>query len=276
MTGYFENKSANYFEDDPRCFLTNTSPFFVFLKVNNMQLANKLIQNLQDISDEKQIREFLLQLIDTLQLEYFLLGVSFPLSMSKSDSLLIDNYPDGWVKYYEDQELVSIDPVAIHCAKYNSAVFWADLKDPQMQLFKKMEEEFFPGAHLGFSIPLHGPQATFGLLSLSLCSDKQNGRKKLENALTLAQILSPHLLDVVARLRDKREIKKIQLTTREVECLTWATEGKSAWEISQILNCSERTVTFHLVNATSKLNCTNRYQAIGKAIITGVIKPQLF
>lgn len=65
------------------------------------------------------------------------------------------------------------------------------------------------------------------------------------------------------------------LTARETQCLTWAAEGKSAWEIATIIGCSERTTKFHISNACKKLNATNRYQAITKAILGGYINPLL-
>ncbi len=63
-----------------------------------------------------------------------------------------------------------------------------------------------------------------------------------------------------------------KLTPREVECLHWASEGKTNWEISQILSVSKRTVIFHLQNAATKLGASNRYQAVAQAAAKGLIK----
>lgn len=59
-------------------------------------------------------------------------------------------------------------------------------------------------------------------------------------------------------------IKKL-MTKRQLEILLWVTEGKSSWEISEILIISERTVKFHLANIYLKLNVTNRSQAVAKS-----------
>jgi LuxR family transcriptional activator of bioluminescence operon len=66
----------------------------------------------------------------------------------------------------------------------------------------------------------------------------------------------------------------IHLTDREKECLLWAAEGKTSWEASQILGISERTVIFHLQNASDKLGVNNRQQAVARAIAMGMILPQ--
>ena len=63
----------------------------------------------------------------------------------------------------------------------------------------------------------------------------------------------------------------VQLTDREKEILSWLTEGKSSWDIGQILSISERTVKFHVNNICSKLNAVNRTHAVAKAILNKII-----
>ncbi|MEW6601357.1 MAG: helix-turn-helix transcriptional regulator [Nitrospirota bacterium] len=62
------------------------------------------------------------------------------------------------------------------------------------------------------------------------------------------------------------------LSEREKEVLTWSKRGKSSWEISAILNISERTVNFHINNIMQKLNAVSRTQAVAVAIERGLIK----
>ncbi len=61
------------------------------------------------------------------------------------------------------------------------------------------------------------------------------------------------------------------LTKRERECLSWAAEGKTSWEIGLLLNISERTSIFHLQNATHKLGVSGRQAAIARAVSLGLI-----
>ena len=62
-----------------------------------------------------------------------------------------------------------------------------------------------------------------------------------------------------------------RITVREIECLQWASIGKTAWEISVILSISERTVGFHLANAAVKLQANNRTHAVITALKKGLI-----
>jgi DNA-binding CsgD family transcriptional regulator len=54
----------------------------------------------------------------------------------------------------------------------------------------------------------------------------------------------------------------VSLTAKERDVLKWVIEGKTSWEIGQILATSERTVKFHLKNVYAKLNVCNRAQAV--------------
>ena len=62
-----------------------------------------------------------------------------------------------------------------------------------------------------------------------------------------------------------------RLTDKEVECLRWCKEGKTNWEIGEILLISEKTVEFHLRNLMKKLGATNRMTAVVAAIKCGLI-----
>jgi DNA-binding CsgD family transcriptional regulator len=62
------------------------------------------------------------------------------------------------------------------------------------------------------------------------------------------------------------------LTPRELESLRWTMEGKTAWELGSILGISERTAVLHVNNATHKLGCINKHQAVLKALRLGLIR----
>jgi DNA-binding CsgD family transcriptional regulator len=62
------------------------------------------------------------------------------------------------------------------------------------------------------------------------------------------------------------------LTPRELEALRWTMEGKTAWEVGAILGISERTAVLHVNNATHKLGCVNKHQAVLKALRLGLIR----
>ncbi len=72
-------------------------------------------------------------------------------------------------------------------------------------------------------------------------------------------------------LRRGQTIKK-NLTARESEVLRWVANGKSAWQIGEILNITKRTVDEHVQMAVHKLGAANRTHAVSIALRDGIIK----
>jgi DNA-binding CsgD family transcriptional regulator len=79
-------------------------------------------------------------------------------------------------------------------------------------------------------------------------------------------IIVPYIYDAYQRITKTR---KPHITKRELECMRWVSEGKTSWEISQILNISERTANFHVANYIEKTGSVNRQQAIAKCLLQG-------
>ena len=70
---------------------------------------------------------------------------------------------------------------------------------------------------------------------------------------------------------NRREAGTVGLTGQEIECLRWCKEGKTNWEIGEIVSTSEKTVEFHLSNAIRKLGACNRITAVVIGIKCGLI-----
>lgn len=65
-----------------------------------------------------------------------------------------------------------------------------------------------------------------------------------------------------------------QITDRQLECLTWVQEGKSATDIGGILGLSGRTVEGHLIKLCGHLGVKTRVQAVVRARQLGLISTE--
>lgn len=63
------------------------------------------------------------------------------------------------------------------------------------------------------------------------------------------------------------------LSDREREAMLWTADGKTASEIAPILGLTKRTVDFHINNAATKLNASNKTHAVANAMGMGLIAP---
>ncbi len=70
---------------------------------------------------------------------------------------------------------------------------------------------------------------------------------------------------------DNRTIDVTTIGPRETDCLHWAAQGKTNWEIGQILKISENTVRYHLKKVFVKLGANSRSSAVSIALHNGVI-----
>lgn len=61
----------------------------------------------------------------------------------------------------------------------------------------------------------------------------------------------------------------VPLTDRQLECLSWISEGKSSTDIGEILSISGRTVDYHVGEICQRLNVRTRMQAVAHALRSG-------
>jgi len=103
--------------------------------------------------------------------------------------------------------------------------------------------------------------------SISLRDEKQidNKRFRILHALTSQYHLR------LCELVDAPTVSCKPLTSKEIECLRWCKEGKTNWEIGEIMMISEKTVEFHISNLTKKLGASNRISAVIKGMYKGLI-----
>jgi DNA-binding CsgD family transcriptional regulator len=61
------------------------------------------------------------------------------------------------------------------------------------------------------------------------------------------------------------------LTDRERDCLAFVADGRTDWEISELMGISESTTRVHLNHARRKLGAVNRAQAVARFAARGML-----
>ena len=122
---------------------------------------------------------------------------------------------------------------------------------------------------VGMSVPVHVSGGLPGLVNVIGSSET------IDPAASHAvHLMSLHLHDAVLKLAKKEKLEMhptIKLTPRERECMKWVVSGKTDWEISSILNISERTVHNHVESAKTKMGVKSRVQAVVRAFLGNLI-----
>jgi DNA-binding CsgD family transcriptional regulator len=128
----------------------------------------------------------------------------------------------------------------------------------------------------GVAIPMHGRGVKVAFVNFVFGSNASEQQSDIVQNLGNAHLLACYLHEAYQKFEIDIDVGSVDgkpLSKREIECLRWSADGKTSWEIAQILTRSERTIVFHLTNAAQKLGAVNRRQAVVRAIALGLIVP---
>jgi LuxR family quorum-sensing transcriptional regulator LasR len=193
------------------------------------------------------------------------------------NAFLVSNYSRAWRERYDAERLAYVDPTVSHCLSSSLPIVWEPEAFAGAGPSALYEEACGFGIRSGVTLPVHGPNGEFGVLSFA--SDAQADGKcarEIRSAMPDLALIRDYALESSMRMLVPSQPAETvpKLTKRELEVLKWVMAGKSSWEISRITDCSEATVNFHMANVRQKFNVNTRQQAVVKAIALGLIIPE--
>ena len=197
---------------------------------------------------------------------------STPGAEDRSPTVML-NFPEDWVKHYFERGYQNHDPVVEHTPMSLAACTWDDL--PQRFVLRPKQHRMLAeareaGLRRGLSCPVHGPGGSVAILSFASSEDDVDPGALVGHF----QSLSTQFHVAYSELSEARRtvVPRVVLTRRERECLSWVAQGKSSWDIGQILGITEFTVSYHVKKAMRKLGSSSRIVAVVKAIRLGLIR----
>jgi DNA-binding CsgD family transcriptional regulator len=186
----------------------------------------------------------------------------------------LNNMPEGYAALGDSPSRASVDPVVQHCKQSSVPLAWGQQIYVDQGLGASWEDQAQFGYAHGIALALHMPRGWHLLLGVDRKEALPEGAIDLTRVVADFQLFAVHATQAVERLIVTDLVAspgRPALTGRELECLRWTMEGKTAWEVGAILGISERTAVLHVNNATHKLACVSKHQAVIKAIRLGLI-----
>lgn len=208
--------------------------------------------------------------------EYFLYGVQVDTSLTRPYQFILNGYSRQWRERYVEMNYQEIDPTVRHCITSVVPITWSNKVFKERTGARLLGEAKEAGLRHGASFAVHGGRGETAMLSLATCRAVREAESDIAASMAQGQLLACYIHEAVQRIvlaQGPLKIQKVSLTPREKECLLWAAEGKTAWEIGAIINTSERTAVFHLQNAANKMGVKNRQHAVSRAVSQGLISP---
>ncbi|WP_027532616.1 LuxR family transcriptional regulator [Bradyrhizobium sp. WSM3983] len=183
----------------------------------------------------------------------------------KGKPRLISTYPKEWISHYLQSRYELIDPVIAQAIQTAEPFQWGiDTRSsrPTPVQHQLLDEAAQFGIRFGFTVPIHDGHGPIAALTFANYQRSSIFEHRVESQARVLQLMAMYFHAHVRRkLASEHKIAGILLSPREFECLEWASQGKSAWEIGQILDISRNTVASYLESAKKKLGVRTVVQA---------------
>ncbi|CAN7144073.1 LuxR family transcriptional regulator [Mesorhizobium amorphae] len=181
-------------------------------------------------------------------------------------------YPNRWQERCLEMGYDRMDPIVKTSRKRADAFRWSEVyknastTESERRVF---DEAARFGLRSGISVPLHGPDGSFAIMSFARPCDREFPNKTVGSL----QLAALHFHVRVAKFSSSNGVEGVpDLSPREKECILWTAKGKSSWEIGKILGISLNTVNFHIKNVMRKMDASSRTVAAITAVNCGIIE----
>lgn len=205
--------------------------------------------------------------------EHFVYALTINAPSLKQQHYLLNGFPQEWYELYIARGYFKVDPVVRHAQSTTLPAIWTEDRFHDGKSAEFWEEARTFGLSCGLSFAVHEQPGVTGIFSLA--RDKPLELQAVDMAALIgrAQMFASMLHHAVCRIDLPKLLpaQNLSLTPRERECLRWSADGKTAWEIGQILNIAERTVVFHVNNVIQKMSAANKTQAIVRAVALNLL-----
>jgi DNA-binding CsgD family transcriptional regulator len=181
----------------------------------------------------------------------------------------VDNTPAGYMETFLDRDHAKRDPVSQHCKISSAPIIWDQATYTNVGRGTAWEHQASFGYRCGISLAMHLPQGLHFLIGVDRDMALPPCSVEISRMTADLQLFAVYAQDTAMRVllpKSPEGEGAPKLTLRELECLRWTMEGKTAWELGRILGIAEQTVARHVHNASQKLQCANKHQAVLKAL----------
>lgn len=184
--------------------------------------------------------------------------------------LLISTYPVSWTDHYLMNHYEKIDPVIVEALTGPEPFEWGSGRSSRS--LTRLQQQFFEeatqfGIRCGLRFRFTIRVALLRAVTFAADEHRPAFQRCIESNKRVLQLMAMYFHAHARRkLAPQGIVDGVSLSPRELECLEWAAQGKSAWDIGQLLNISRRTAAFHLDNAKTKFGVRTICQAVAKLV----------
>lgn len=182
------------------------------------------------------------------------------------------SYPEEWIRLYWQNGYFEVDPVFQSALQKPGTQHWKTTyqgaSSPKQKEFMAAAKEF--GLADGVTTGSADPACQVATFCSFACSDTVDVARYVPLVEYFGQYVHLALMRSAPTNSQSMDQCVKQLTLRELTILNWVKNGKTNWEIAQIMGVTERTIRFHVESIFTKLDVTSRSQAVATALEHGL------
>jgi DNA-binding CsgD family transcriptional regulator len=191
------------------------------------------------------------------------------------DFICVSNTPEVFLSTFLDRDSGKLCPVSQHCKSSGLPIIWDQSTYVRASCADMWEHQAAFGYRAGVALALHMPRGLHLMIGVDRDQSLPACPAELSRLTADFQLFAVYAQQSALSLllpSPLPELDSPRPSARELECLRWTMEGKTAWEVGRILGIAEQTAVRHLYNATRKLGCVNKHQSVLKALRLGLIR----
>lgn len=182
------------------------------------------------------------------------------------------SYPEEWIRLYWQNGYFEVDPVFQTALQKPGTQHWGttyrEANSSKQLEFMTAAKEY--GLGDGITTGSADPACRVATFCSFASTDSVDAARYVPLVEYFGYYVHMALLRTAPAKAQSMDRCVKQLTLRELTILNWVKNGKTNWEIAQIMGVTERTIRFHVESIFSKLDVTSRSQAVATAIEHGL------
>jgi LuxR family transcriptional regulator, quorum-sensing system regulator SolR len=229
------------------------------------------VESILDAQSEPALFAAALKQAQALGFDYCAYGARLPMPVAHPQVVMHNNYSVAWRDTYARRNFLNTDPTVAHGLNSTLPVVWSD------ELFANAPQLWDAarscGLAVGWAQPCLAPGGVRGLLTLARSGEALSGTElaaKKERMVWLAHVTHEGMARLLRKTYANAGLAD-PLTERELEVLRWTADGKTALDVAELLNITERTVNYHITRCLKKLQVNNKLSATVRAAMLGLL-----
>jgi len=236
------------------------------------RLSSEFETRVREVMNDQELAAILGDAANELGFAHYAVVHSVSFRRDDPSFISIDNYPESWAEEFVGQRLYLDDPVHAACARTPSGLSWDRIGEfiaPSPRQISILEKGRAHGLKAGFTMPIRMTDEPDAVFTAARDTDAE---------LSSEDVLTARLIGTVAfdRARailgeDRIVFEPVALSPRQIDCIALVAQGKSDWEIAQILGLSRDTV-HEYVEAARSIGAS-RFHVMIREIMPNVLSP---